>query len=417
MLILSIFLKKKELKKMRRKFRFVAFLGILLMSNAFLINYLFQRDELETQPTEFLTPSAQGDWLNITLPGGDIPSTNITMINDGESTVYTLTDIVYMSDFTNQTLPLVSKNDTANPNVEIIGFNPLRLMEIEGWNDAETINIVAEDDYNNTFSVIDLLSRDTSYYKYSDNNATFIGFITNANGVYSWLEDYDSGAGHFKVFGDNLAGNQRIHHVNRIILDDHWKVNITIDGSFAGYFNSINATSNVGNYTTYDWGYFDSADNYGWPGDEGITVECSGYTVTSIIDTFLNNASQNYTVSMIAWDGYGGNKVFSKESIENGFTRSMMGDPEEEMPNEGKQAMLMDTSDGKAVGYNRGPYQLIAPGIDKSSYIGGVVEIRITLIESTDVPDDNKGIPSYSLVSLLPISIMSIIILIRRKRN
>jgi hypothetical protein len=406
-----------ELNKMQKKTKYFALLGLFLLSNAFLVNNLLQNDDKQSQLTESITPRSQSDWLNITLPGGDIPDANISLIEDGETTAYSLTEIVYMSDYTNQTLPLVSKNDTENPNVEIIGFNPLCLMELEGWSDAESINIVAEDNYNKTFSVVDLLSRDNSYYKYSNNNATFIGFITNTNGIYSWLEDFDSGAGNFKVYGDDLAGNQKIHHVNRITLEEYWKVNVTIDGVFEGYFNSKNASSEVGNHTTYDWGYYDDLDNYGWPGDEGATVECSGYTVTSLIDTFLNNISQNYTVSLIAWDGYGDSKVFSKESIDNGFTGSMIGDPEEEMSNEGKQAMLIDTSDGQKMGYSRGPYQFIAPGLGKSSYIGGIVEIRITLIENIDVPSYNKGIPSYSLNIVLPISIMSIILLIKRKRN
>ena len=150
--------------------------------------------------------------------------------------------------------------------------------------------------------------------------------------------------------------------------------------------NSINGTtSSIGNYTTYDWGYFDNNAGFGW--DER---ECSGFTVTSLLQhTSVGN--QNYEINFVSYDGYGENKAFSKSQIEDGYTGCMINDPEEELSNQGKLSMLMNETDGEPLGYYRGPYQLVVPGADKGNYIGGIVEARITILSDDPTitsPDD-----------------------------
>ncbi|MHA1562669.1 MAG: hypothetical protein ACTSPA_11140, partial [Promethearchaeota archaeon] len=119
---------------------------------------------------------------------------------------------------------------------------------------------------------------------------------------------------------------------------------------------------------------------------------------------------QNYAISFVAYDGYGASKNFTKEEIEQGFTGFMIDDPPVELSNQGKQAMLMEISDEESIGYSRGPYQLIAPGADKANYIGGIVEIRITII-----PKEN--IPGFQLPLLFIVSIFAISVLILKSKR
>ncbi|UYP48721.1 hypothetical protein NEF87_005006 [Candidatus Lokiarchaeum ossiferum] len=315
------------------------------------------------------------NWYTPNLPSTAVPSTTINMTKNGVNSTYSLDDILMYNDINYHQIEISSMN--ISDTVEVFGFNPVHLLEVEGWGDAWTINISAADGHSSEFEMKDLLLRDPNFNKYSDNNATIVAFMVNNSGTMEWLADYQESNGDFRVYGDELEDNQKVKDVNQIILGDYWKVNVTLNGTLAGYFSSQNTTASVGDYESYDWGYSD--EGYGWPNSDGDQVECSGFTLASIIATFVNDGDQNYSVSVIALDGYGGNKVFSKGDIEHGFIN-------EDIDNENKIAILMNETEGDIVGYHRGPYQFIAPGLSKGSYIGLIVEVRVTLLPTTQLP-------------------------------
>ncbi len=400
---------------MQKKWLFYSILSLMLLSSVTMMNTISTDEPVSISENSVKTSPFSADWSNfstyiegLTVP--DVSAVNFTLTKGTVSSVYSMQDILDLID--REENPLTVASIRLDDTLEVIGFNPIHLIEIDGWADAWTIKIGATDGYEYEFEVKDLILRDPSLNKYSDNNATIVAFVVNNSGTFEWLKDYDELSGHFRVYGDDLSGKQKIKDANKFIFGDYWQVNVTLNGTNAGYFNSQNSTNIVGDYTSYDWGYADS--EYGWPNDNGDPVKCSGYSLTSIINTFLDNADQNYTVSVIALDGYGANKVFTKYEIENGFTGTMIGDPEEEMDNEGKLAILMDQTDDEAIGYRRGPYQLIAPGLSKGSYIGMIVEIRVTLIPSTET--DESNIPGFS-TTLVFLSIISTLWIVSRKLN
>ncbi|MHA1562647.1 MAG: hypothetical protein ACTSPA_11030, partial [Promethearchaeota archaeon] len=124
-----------------------------------------------------------------------------------------------------------------------------------------------------------------------------------------------------------------------------------------------------------------------------------------------NIGDQNYIISFIAYDGYGDSKNFTKEEIEQGYTGFMIDDPPVELSNQGKQAILMEISDGEPIGYTRGPYNLIIPGADKANYIGGIVEVRITII-----PNEST-IPGFQMPLLFIVSIFAISALVMKSKK
>lgn len=370
------------------------------------------------------------DWEAPEFPEGPVPDIELNMTNAGVNTTYTMEQIMDFTTVVYQERPILVSSIEIEPDVEVFGFNPLHLMEIEGWGDAGTIFIGASD-YAKEFTVsTDLLLRDSNFVKYpTTDNATMLGFMVNESGTLKWLADYDGGSnGNFRVYGDDLEGNQKVKEVTYLELGDLWKVEVTLNGTSAGYYTSANESSTVGTIENYDWGYYIEADGYGWPGEEGDEVECEGYTVASILNTFINNATQNYTVSFIAADGYGGQKVFDKVDIENGFQSDDISNDDDLL------AMLMFYRDGDILGYSRGPYQFIAPGIGKGNYIGEIVEIRVTLIPNTPVDetdddttdddsstddddDDDSRVPGYESVLLLAVGLSTTIILFKKHKR
>jgi len=353
-------------------------------------------------------PSITYDWYNFTLPTPSIPDVNINFTKDGSNVSFSLEDIINYAKYENGTFQLINYTiEKGEFYYEIVGFNPIHLMEIAGWYDVMNFTVNTIDGYSKQVNITQLLLADSNFIKYPDTeNETMVIIAWNNQ----WLKNYDDSYGDFYLWGENLASSQKIKNVTSLSYDDPWTVEFTINGTTQTTLSSINATTPVtGNYTSYDWGYFDANAGYGW--DER---ECTGFTVESLLQ-HTSIGEQNYTLSFISYDGYGANKQYTKEQLEQGFTGITIDDPPVELSNQGKLTMLMEISDGEPLGYVRGPYQLITPGADKANYIGGIVEVRITII-----PDENssKGIPGFQFPLLIIGSISAISALVmKRKKN
>ena len=352
-------------------------------------------------------PSIIYDWYNFTLPTPSIPDVNINFTKDGSTVSFTLEDIINYAKFENGTFELINYTiEKDSLSYEIIGFNPIYLMEIAGWYDVMNFTVSAKDGYSKQVNTTQLLFADSNFIKYPDTeNETMVIIAWNNQ----WLADYDDSYGDFYLWGENLAGNQKVKNISSITYDDPWTVEFTLNGTTEAILSSNNVSTSVtGNYTSYDWGYFDTDAGYGW--DER---ECTGFTIASLLQ-HTSIGEQNYTLSFIAYDGYGENVKFTKEQIEQGFTGITIDDPPVELLHQGKQAMLMEISDDVPLGYARGPYQLITPGADKSNYIGGIVEIRITIVQDEN---GSSGIPGFQVPLLFITSIFAISALVMKSKK
>jgi hypothetical protein len=351
------------------------------------------RDDVSTLP-----PRASAITLdNDTIAPADL---NINLTKDGINVTFTLQRIVeYIQ---NNTFKLSYINTTENGVVHTWkGINPLFLMQLLQW-DAAKVNISASDGDETTFDTTHFLLRDPNFYKYSDYNATILVFAVTNDTYSDWLIGYNEGnRGAFRIMGDNLVGLQKIHHVVQIKYIAEWEVKVTVDGMTKGYLSRSNITSLQGlNYTTYDWAYYDHTGEVtpfdgkgsGWPHKTMYqAASMTGVTIASIVDTIGRLGDyRNYKVNLLAVDGYGMAKTFTKSHIENGFTGEVIMNSTFDIidfSNEGKQPMLvmnMTSSylnyNGEYLNYYDGPYMLIVPGAFKSCYIKEIVEIKITTI-------------------------------------
>ncbi|WP_457558585.1 hypothetical protein [Candidatus Harpocratesius sp.] len=381
--------------------------GLMILSNTFVSNIQYSNEKMKSTSKYNPLPIAADDlWNNITLPAGDIPDANITLHKGEHSRLFTLTQIINYTTYENHTFQM--KNYTIEKDgrfYPVIGFNPLHLFEIVGWNDIFNFTVKAGDGYSFVINTTQLLMADSDYSKYPEtDNATIILIAWNNQ----WLHDYNPDYGNFYIWGENIIGKQKIRDIRSIDYTDPWTLTFTVNGTKVGYFNSQNNTNSV-NFTSYTWGYFDNASGYGW--SKSLST---GFTVASLMHQITN---ENYNISFIAYDGYGANMVFTKEQMENGFTGTMINDPAVELSNEGKQAMLMVQKDGEDLGFSRGPYQLIIPGASKKNYIGGVIEIKITIIPSE--LSENNNIPGYTfnMLGMVSIGIFALVFNKIKKKN
>ncbi|QEE16633.2 hypothetical protein DSAG12_02463 [Promethearchaeum syntrophicum] len=348
-------------------------------------------------------PAITYDWYNFTLPSELVPDVNINFTRDGSNVSFSMEDIINYAKYDNGTFELINYTIDKDGYHDIVGFNPIYLMELAGWYDVMNFTVNASD-YSKQVNMTQLLFADGNFIKHPDTeNETIIIIAWDGD----WLANYDSGSyGDFYLWGENLAGNQKVRNINSIIYDDPWTVEFTLNGTTEAILNRNNATTSVtGNYTSYEWGYFDTDAGYGW--DER---ECTGFTIASLLK-HTSIGEQDYTLSFIAYDGYGENVQYTKEQIEQGFTGITINDPPVELLHQGRQAILMEISDDVPLGYARGPYQLITPGADKSNYIGGIVEIRIIII-----PEEN-WIPGFQVQLLFIISIFAISALVMKSKK
>jgi hypothetical protein len=338
------------------------------------------------------------------------PVCNVTLVKGTTEVVFMLETIVQY--IVNNTIPL--NNITSSGNV-YFGINPLYLIQLLGW-DARNISIVASDGFATEFDVSHFILRDVNFYKYSDNNATILAFAVNAQ----WLRDFSAADGDFRIIGDaDLSGKQKVKNVVKIEYEVEWSVKITVNGTEVGSLSKSDQGTTGLNYTSYSWGYYDTLGVSGWPGKNSLVlVNCTGFTVASIIKTLAGLGNANYTVNFIAIDGYGTQKTFTKSAIENGF-------PTENATaiagNEGKQMMLLDQYDGKALGYAEGPFWLIVPGANKGNYIKEIVEIRITQTSpnteglDTDGEDQIDGMSAGILFVTMSLGVIFVVISRKRK--
>ncbi len=362
----------------------------------------YDDDVLNEMPKSSIT----NDWFNFTLPSEPIPTANINFTRNGSTVSFTLEQIIDYAKHENGTFEFANYTieDKDGNYFDIVGFNPIYLMEIAEWYDVMNFTVYAKDGYSKQVNITQLLLADSNFIKYTDTENETMIIIAWDN---QWLADYDVDYGDFYLWGENLAGNQKVKNISSISYDAPWTVKFNVTDTIETILSSENTTTlATGNYTSYDWGYFDEKAGYGW--DER---ECTGFTIASLLQK-TSVGDQNYEISFISYDGYGANKIFTKEEIEQGFTGTTINDPPEDLSNQGKQAILMVISDGKPIGYERGPYQLIIPGADKANYIGGIVEIRINI-----VPKENR-IPGFQLSLLFIASIFAIsAIIMKNKKN
>jgi hypothetical protein len=324
------------------------------------------------------------------LPAAAAPAGSIVVKNNGVA-VATYT-VEQLKNYTaNGTIPVSNYTGTINSAAqELRGVNPLKILELAGLNTAWTFELSDDTGYKKTFNVSDCIMADKNYYKNADGNATMLVMSVGD----TWLSTFDAAYGNFWSYGDGLTGQYKVKNITIINVLNDWNVKVTVNGTTTLNVNKTNFLT-VGNNTTYDWGY---KGNTSWPSDSDPLATCKGTTIASIIKAAGVNSSINYTVSFIAVDGYGTTKVFTKTQIENGFTGDEIanGSVYSPLSNEGKQAILMDTMDGKALDYASGPYWLIFPGAQKGNYIKEVVEIRITLGEPIESSEPEPTIDGYN---------------------
>jgi len=366
--------------------------SLLLLNQAVVVGLEDYSTNLTPPLAADIPQSSEDVWMNITLPTGPIPDANITLQHGTMLKQFSLTEIINYTTYTNQTFPMVNHSITIDEQTHnIIGFNPLYLMQLAGWTDVMNFTVHAFDGYSKIVNITQLLLADGEFVKSPETEFPTMLVIAWDG---QWVADHDSEYGNFYLYGENLAGNQKVKNVSQLVYTDPWRMQLTVNGTEQSYYDSTNATS-IGNYTTYTWGYEDT-EGYGFS-----EQECTGFTVASLIAT-TNITTENYTVSFIAYDGYGVDKVFTKDQIENGYTGEMINDPPIPLSNEGKQAIIMSMEDGHDLGYDRGPFRLIFPGASRSSYIGGLAEIRITIVPTIEEDPKISGFPLlvFSLASM-----------------
>jgi len=367
-------------------------LSLILLSQASVVGISSRRSTATSSLTAEIPQSSEDAWVNVTLPEGPIPDANITLQRGTTTLQFSLTEIINYTTYTNQTFPMVNHSITIDEQTHnVTGFNPFYLMELAEWTDVMNFTLEARDGYTKIANITQLLLSDGNFVKTTQTDFPTILIIAWNK---QWVADYDVEYGDFYFWGQNLANNQKVKNVSQLTYTDPWKMQLTVNGQELSYYDSTNATS-IGNYTSYSWGYEDDT-GYGFK-----EQECTGFTVASLIAT-TNITWENYTVSFVAYDGYGADKVFTKDQIENGYTGEMINDPPIPLDNQGKQAIIMSQEDGKDLGYDRGPYRLIIPGASRSSYIGGLVEIRITIVPTAEVDPKIPGYPlmMFSFVTL-----------------
>ena len=89
------------------------------------------------------------DWYNFTLPSEPIPNANINFTRDGSTVSFTLEEIVNYTSYTNGTFPLVNYTIEKDGSFyEIVGFNPIYLMQLAGWNDVMNFTVYSKDGYS-----------------------------------------------------------------------------------------------------------------------------------------------------------------------------------------------------------------------------------------------------------------------------
>ena len=354
-------------------------------------------------------PKSSSGWYNLSLSLTDcIPDVNINFSRNGVNRTFSMTQIVNYTSYDNQTFPLVNYTIEKDAKYyDVIGFNPVYLMEIAGWTDVFNFTAEATDGWKSQLNISQLLLADGEFVKTPDTaNETII--IIAWGGL--WLSDYKESYGHFYTWGENLETSQKVKGISTIIYDDPWTVKIFVDDVEEAILNSLNGTtSTIGNYTTYNWGYSDNESGRIWD-----DRDCTGFTIASLLQ-HTSVGDQNYTVSFVSYDGYAGKKVFTKTQIEEGYTGFMVNDPAEELSNEGKQTMLMSQQDGTDLGFSRGPYQVLIPGYEKGSYIGGIMEIKITITNYTTTDNGNK-IPGFSVGFLGLTATFAIIAVIKKRK-
>ncbi|WP_371804208.1 Loki-CTERM sorting domain-containing protein [Candidatus Lokiarchaeum ossiferum] len=354
-------------------------------------------------------PKSSSGWYNLsTSLTSSIPDVNINFSRNGVNRTFTMAQIVNYTSFENQSFPLVNYTiEKDGTNHEIVGFNPVYLMEIAGWTDVFNFTVEAIDGWKSQLNISQLLLADGEFVKEPNTvNETIIIIVWGGQ----WLSDYKESYGHFYTWGENVEGSQKVKGISTIIYDNPWTIKIFVDDVEEATLSSLNGTtSTIGNYTTYKWGYSDNESGRIWD-----DRDCTGYTIASLLQ-HTSVGDQNYTISFISYDGYAGKKAFTKTQIEEGYTGFMVNDPAEELSNEGKQIMLMSQQDGKDLGFSRGPYQLIIPGYEKGSYIGGILEIKITITNYTNT-DNGSKIPGFSIGFLGLTATFAIIAVIKRRK-
>ncbi len=373
---------------------------ILIFIFSFTMNTTVTSFENQNEASSFPQAATDG-WNNVTLPVSPIPEANLTFVRGSEEIEISLAHLINYTTYENQTFPMynytIEKDEIL---YEIIGFNPIYIFELLGWTDLWNFTLVA-DDYSKSVSMDLLLLGDGNWVKYpATTNATMIIIAWGGQ----WLADHDETYGDFYMWGENLAGNQKVKGIVSITYTDPWEVKIYVNDVLQAAITTADSDNILLNFTTYDWGYIDEVEGYGW-----YERSCTGFTAEGLI-ALTNITTEDYNISFIAYDGYGANSVFTRTQMEDGFAGYMINDPEEELSNEGKQAMLMTQQDNEDLGYGRGPFQLIVPGSSKSDYIGGLVEIRITVV----FEEGRGAIPGYS-IAIMSVSMIALVLGLTRK--
>ncbi|MHA1672516.1 MAG: hypothetical protein ACTSYI_02725 [Promethearchaeota archaeon] len=373
---------------------------ILIFIFSFTMNTTVTSFENQNETSTFPQAASDG-WNNVTLPDPPIPETNLTFVHGSEEIQISLANLINYTTYENQTFPMYNYSiEVKEITYELIGFNPIFVFELLGWTDLWNFTLSAGDGYSKAVSM-DLLLMDGDWGDIPASvNATMIVIAWGGQ----WLADYDNDYGDFYMWGENLAGSQKVKDIISLTYSDPWEVKIFVNNVLQAAITTADSDNSVLNFTTYDWGYFDEVAGYGW--DER---SCTGFTIDSLI-SLTNITSENYNISLVGYDGYGADKNYTRTQMEDGFTGYMINDPEKELSNEGKQAMLMIQQDGEDLGYSRGAFHLVVPGASKKNYIGGIVEIRIT------VEFEDRGIPGFS-IGIMLVSMAAMVVGLSHKYN
>lgn len=319
------------------------------------------------------------------LPDSEIPDISLTL-NNGTQSEISLSDIIgYINAETIELIEYEVKVEGKTYSVK--GFNPLDLYSVIGWNFVDDVEFFASQNSKVSLGISDLYLADSAFWKDATSNPVIIGIAASTKSSKFWLNEWNSAYGNFSIFGDDelFSISKKIKQVVQLNSESDFLVNVTlysinggtgdlVSQESVGIIGGNNISTGAGfNYTHYNWGYFDTAEGYG-----SDSADYNGTTITSIAD--WAGLSGAYNVSFFAIDGWGGKWKYNKTQMEDGVTGTMINDPEEEMPNEGKQTILCHKMDNTQLNYHEGPFKIVMPGNTKRVYTKNIVEIRFFII-------------------------------------
>ena len=305
------------------------------------------------------------------LPESTPPNASLLLKDIDDSTIANVSLAEIVERLNNGSLNLVKCTiEKDGKTLNLAGFNPLELMDIYGLYYADEFESIAKDQAKSTLNYSGFYLGDPAYYKDAVGEYSMIAISINA----TWLRQYDSTYGDFRIYGQVWSTSQKIKDVETLKIKTELVVKVKVNGILNISLSKSNLSTIIGlNYTSYEWGYFDNSSNKSW----GPKVH-NGTTIASIAQ-YINISSSQYNVSFISVDGWGLKWKYNKTQMEDGITGVKINTPQEDLNNEGKQTILNNLDNTQQLGHNDGPFRVILPGHTRDRYQKAVVEIQFSV--------------------------------------